>query len=69
MKSPLISDPKPIESTLSSTDATRMYLLDQLFSENMRLSKETTGKTGSKDDSHPVPEMPMRNFLRVALVG
>lgn len=62
MKSHLIPEPKPIEHHLSGTDATRMYLLDQLFSEDRGRTKR---QVNSQDDSHPAPEMPMRNFLRV----
>ncbi len=62
MKSHLIPEPKPIERHLSDTDAARMYLLDQIFSNG-----ETRGKAkpGSNDDFYRAPEMPMRNFLQV----
>ncbi len=66
MKSHLIPDPKPIEPHLNATDSAQMYLLDQFFMGN---SQRSAAKFASEDESHRVPEMPMRNFLRVVFAG
>jgi hypothetical protein len=65
MKSHLIPEPKPIERHLSGTEAARFYLLDQALSEDVQHCKAETGRS---DDFHRLPEMPMRNFLRVVFV-
>ena len=65
MKSHLISDPNPIERHLDATDAARMYLLDQLFTESMQ---HGMARAGNQDDSHRAPETPMRNFLQVVFI-
>jgi hypothetical protein len=61
MKSHLIPEPTPIDRNLRETDAAHFYLLDQ---------EQASGKskTNGKEDFHPAPEMPMRNFLRVVFV-
>ncbi len=65
MKSHLIPEPKPIERHLSGSDAARMYLLDQIFSNGEQRSK---AKPGSDDEGCRAPGMPMRNFLQVVFV-
>ncbi len=65
MKSHLIPEPKPIERHPSDSDAARMYLLDQIFSNSQPRSK---GKPGSDDETCRAPEMTMRNFLHVVFV-
>jgi len=61
MKSHLIPEPTPIDGNTRETDAARFYMLDQ---------EQARGKSnsGSKEDIHPAPEMPMRNFLRVVFI-
>ncbi len=65
MKSHLIPEPKPIERHLSNSDAARMYLLDQIFSNGEPRSK---AKKGSDEEYYRAPEMPMRGFLQVVFV-
>lgn len=63
MKSHLIPEPepRPIDRIIRDTDATRFYLLDQ---------EQSNGNTKASviDEFRRVPEIPMRNFLRVMFV-
>jgi hypothetical protein len=61
MKSHMIPDPTPLDRNIRETDAARYYLLDQEQGHG-------EAKTDSKEDYPRMPEMPMRNFLRVVFV-
>ncbi len=65
MKSHLIPEPQPIERNQNDSDAARMYLLDQIFSNGEPRSK---AKKNSNDENYRAPEMPMRSFLQVVFV-